>query len=141
MADLVSTAAKVRDASPVGQSLKTQLIAAVAVTAGQFIYINSSGNGALADASAAGTAVAIGVALETVSIGQVIPILVTGYVGGFTLSQAYSALISLSDTAGAAADAAGTVAAPIGRVWALTDAARTKVLFINCAYNLNVLPA
>lgn len=141
MADLVSTAASVRDASPVGMSLKTQLIAGVAITAGEFVYINSSGNAVLADASAAGTAVAIGVALETVSIGQAVPILVYGFAGGFTLSQAYNTLIFVSDTAGAAADAAGTVTAPIGRVWALTDSARTKVLFVNCAYNLNVLPA
>lgn len=142
MSDLVSTAASVRDASPVGMALKTQLIAGVAITAGQFVYINSSGNAALADASAAGTAVAIGVALETVSIGQTVPILVYGYVGGFTLtSQAYNTLCFVSNTAGAAADAAGDVTAPVGRVWSLTDAARTKVLFVNCAYNLNVLPA
>ncbi len=141
MADLVSTAASVRDASPVNMALKTQLLAGVAITAGQFVAINSSGNAILADASAAGTAVTIGVALETVSVGQVVPILVYGYVGGFTLSQAYNTLIFTSDTAGAAADAAGTVDAPIGRVWALTDADRTKVLFVNCAYNLNVLPA
>lgn len=144
MADLTSTAAQVRDASPVGMALKTQLIAGVAITAGQFVYCDSNGNAALADASAAGTAVAIGVALETVSVGQTVPILVYGFVGGFTLSSvAYNTLILLSDTAGAADNGAGspTVDAPLGRVWALTDAARTKVLFVNCTYNLNVVPA
>jgi hypothetical protein len=144
MADLDFTSANVRNASPVGMSLTTQLIAGVAISAGQAVYINSSGNAALADASAADTAVAIGIALETVSIGQTAPILVYGFCYGFDLSAlAYNVLVSVSDTAGDLDNGSGspTVAAPVGRVWALTDAARSKVLFVNCAYNLCVLPA
>ena len=144
MADLSFTSANVRDASPAGMNLKTQLIAAVAISAGQAVYINSSGKAALADASTAGTAVVIGIALESVAAGQVVPIQVYGFVSGFDLSAvAYGALISLSDTAGDLDNGAGspTVAAPVGRVFALTDSALTKVLFVNCTYNLNVVPA
>ena len=143
MADLSFTAANVRDASPVGIGKKVTMIAGVAITAGQAVYINSSGNAVLADASAAGTAVCIGIALQSVSAGQAFPVQIDGYVTGFDLSSlAYNALVTVSDTAGDL-DSGGspTVTAPVGRVWALTDADRTKVLFINCSYNLNVVPA
>lgn len=144
MADLSFTSAQVRDASPVGMSIKLDLIAAVAISAGQAVYQNSSGKAALADASAAGTAVCLGIALETVSIGQSVPILMFGFVDGFDLSSvAYDTLISVSDTAGDLDNGAGspTVAAPVGRVVGATDADITKLLLVNCTYNLNVVPA
>jgi hypothetical protein len=141
MADLAYTAAKVRNASPVGQSEVWDIIAGVAIEAGQGVYINSSGLGALADASAAGTAVCIGVALNDAQIGQVVAVLHKGFVEGFTLSQAYQTLIFVSDTAGDFADAAGTVTAPVGRVMPASDSAYTKLLYIDCGYNMNVLPA
>ena len=143
MADLSFTSADVRDATPVNQSFKINLIAAVAITAGQAVYLNSSGKAALADASAAGTATCIGIALETVSIGQPVPILVVGFVTGFSLSGvAYDTLLFVSDTAGDLEDAgAGSVSAPVGRCYSLGDSDATKVIFVNCLYNLNVLPA
>lgn len=143
MADLVPVAASVRDASPVGMSRKIDLIAGVAITAGQAVYCNTSGVAALADASAAGTAVCLGIALETVSVGQSVPILMDGWVDGMGVSGlAYGALVKVSDTAGAL-DSGGspTVSAPVGRVIAATDGALTKLLLLNCSYNLNVVPA
>lgn len=143
MADVVVTAAQVRDASPVNMAIKINLIAAVAITAGQAIYINSSGKAELADASAAGTAVCIGIALEGAAVGQAVPVLVVGFVTGFTLTAlAYNALVKVSDTAGAL-DNAGSpaVSAPVGRVWTIGDSDQTKVLFINCLHNLNIVPA
>jgi hypothetical protein len=142
--EIALTAANIRDASPVNQSYKINLPAAVAITAGQVIYLNTGGRAALADASAAGTAVAIGIALEGAAVGQPVPVLALGYVSGFTLtSLAYGALLLLSDTAGAIDDGGGspTVDAPIGRVWSIGDSANTKCIFVNCLYNLNVLPA
>lgn len=143
--EIVVTAADVRDASPVTlRAVRVNLLAAVAITAGQVVYMNSDGGAALADASAAGTAVAIGIALEGAAIGQPVPILAFGFVSGFTLtSETYGELLKLSDTAGAIDDGGGspTVDAPIGRVWSIGDSAATKVIFVNCLYNLNVLPA
>lgn len=143
--ELTVTAAQVRDASPRALgSVRVNLIAAVAITAGQVVYMNTSGLAALAAASAAGTAVAIGIALEGASIGQAVPILAFGYVTGFTLSsETLGELLKLSNTAGAIDDGGGlpTVSAPIGRVWVIGDSSTTRVIFVNCLYNLNVLPA
>lgn len=144
MADLVPVAAKVRDASPVGMSRKIDLIAAVDITAGQAVYCDTNGKAALADASAASTAVCLGVALETVSAGQVVPILMDGWVDGMGVGSVnYGVLLKLSDTAGAVDNGAGspTVSAPVGRVIAATDGALTKLVLLNCSYNLSVLPA
>lgn len=142
--EIALTADSIRDASPVNMAVKINLIAAVAITAGQVVYLDSNGLADLADASAAGTAVAIGIALEAAAIGQAVPILAFGYVSGFTLtSETYGELLKLSNTAGAIDDGGGspTVSAPIGRVWSIGDSAATKVIFVNCLYNLNVLPA
>lgn len=143
--ELTVTAALVRDASPASlNSVKINLLAGVAITAGQVVYMNTSGAAALADASAAGTAVAIGIALNGAAAGEPVTILVYGFCAGFTLSsESYGELMKLSDTAGAIDDGGGspTVSAPIGRVWSIGDSAATKTLFVNCSYNLNVLPA
>ena len=141
MADLVYTSTSVGNASPVGESEVWDLIAGVAIEAGQGVYVNSSGLAALADASAAGTAVCVGIALNDAQANQAIAVLHKGFVEGFTLSQAYSTLIFVSDTAGDLADAAGTVTAPVGRVMPTSEDSPTKLLYIDCGYNMNVLPA
>lgn len=143
MADLTVTANDVSNASP-SFSVVIDLIAAVTITAGQGVYINSSGKAALADASAAGTAVCVGVALEGGGANQNIPVLVMGFTDGLGVSGvAYNTIISVSDTAGAFDNGAGspTVSAPIGRVVPATDGSLTKLVFVNCLYNLNVVPA
>lgn len=144
MADLTPNTAKVGDASPVGMSIKLDLIAAVAITASQGVYQNSDGKAALADASAAGTALCWGVALETVSIGQSVPILMFGFVDGMGVSAvANDTIISVSNTAGAFDNGAGspTVARPIGRVISATDSSLKKLVFVNCIDQLLILPA
>ncbi len=141
MADLVYTSTKVGNASPVGQSEVWDLIAGVVIEAGQGLYINSSGFAELGDASAAGTAVCVGVALNDAQVGQAVAVLHKGFIEGFTLSGAYNTLIFVSDTAGDLADAAGTVTAPVGRVVATSESTPSKLLYIDCGYNMNVLPA
>lgn len=142
--ELALTAANIRDASPANiRSVIETKVAGVAITAGQVVYENTSGKWALATAAAAGTAVARGIALKGVAAGEVLDVLAYGYCYGFTLtSESYGELMKLSNTAGAIDDGGGspTVSAPIGRVTAM-DNAQTKVLFVNCLYNLNVLPA
>ena len=145
MADLTVTGTQVGNARP-QMAVVIPMIASVAIDKGEVVYPNNSASGqaALADASAAGTAIAIGVSLTDAGVGQPIDVLVMGFVSGFDLSSVnYGTLLSLSDTAGAIDNGAGTptVAAPIGRVVGLSDGDNTKVIFVNCLYNLCVLPA
>lgn len=129
MADLVSTAASIGSTNL--QAAQTfSMIAAAAITAGQVVYRDATGKADLADASAAGTAGARGIALKTVAAGEAVTVLAEGEVEGYTISQAYDAPIFLSDTAGALADAAGTVSVAVGNVSAITDKDATKVLYV-----------
>lgn len=81
-------------------------IAAVAIDAGEVVYINSAGKAALADAGAAATAKFRGLALRSVAAGQEFSVLIHGEVAGFDLSGlAYDDPVYLSNTAGALADA------------------------------------
>lgn len=129
MADLALTAAQIGVVHP-GQAEVYDYIAAVAITKGQAVYINSDGKAALVDGSAAGTAGYRGVALEAAAAEVAVSVILKGAVYGFTLSQAYDADIYVSDTAGALADAAGTVSVLVGRVMPLTDSTITKVLYL-----------
>ena len=109
-------------------------IAAEAITAGQAVYtVAATGKVGVAEADAAGKQQARGIALQGVGAGQAVEVLRRGHLHGFTLtSQNYDDPIYLSDTAGALADAAGTLAVPIGLVVALPDKGLTKVLFVDC---------
>lgn len=130
MADLTVTAANVSLVDPLN-ALTDKMISAVAITAGQAVYKDANGKADLADASAAGTAGARGIALESVAANEALTIVREGKVAGFTLtSQAYDAPIFLSDTAGALADAAGTVSVAAGNVDNSTDQSLTKYLFV-----------
>lgn len=132
MADITVIAAKVSVSNPHHAIIKN-MIAAVAITAGQIVYQDSAGKADLADGSAAGTAQIHGIALRGAGIGQAVPVLEYGMVEGFAITGlAYDARVFVSDTAGSLADAAGTVSVIVGRVVGLTDGALTKVLEVNC---------
>jgi hypothetical protein len=108
------------------------VIAGAAISAGQPVYVDSNGVAQLGDASAAGTATVKGLALQTVGAAQGLNILKEGHVEGCGVSGlAYSALVYLSDTAGALADGAGTVTKVIGSVVPVTDKDLTKVLYVD----------
>jgi hypothetical protein len=108
-------------------------VAGAATTIGAACYYNASGNAALSDASAAGTAKFDGIVLEAVSSGYGITLLRCGIMAGFDLSNlAYGAPVYLSDTAGALAETAGSVEVIVGYVVPLSDPDRTKVLLV-CA--------
>jgi hypothetical protein len=135
MADIVVTADKV------GRSVANQvedvvdLIAVEAITAGQAIYITTAGKAGVADANVAGKQQFRGIALKAAAIGGIVPVLKRGFVEGFTLTGVnFDALVYLSDTAGALADAVGTLTVNCGRVQALpiydTAGALKKVLYI-----------
>lgn len=127
MADLVVTAAQVARAHDNAEIFNG--LAAETIAAGQAIYMSSSGTYGIAGANVAGKQQARGIALEGAAAGQAFSFIKRGPVAGFTIPQAYDARLFLSDTAGALADAAGTLSVPCGRVMALTDSAKTKVVY------------
>lgn len=130
MADIAVTAAQVGVVNPAECEVH-DFIAAAALTAGQAVYLDANGKVGVADANAAGAQQFRGLALKTVGAGQPVSVLKKGRVYGFTISGlAYNAPVYLSDTAGALADAAGTLTVNCGRVTALTDPDRTKVLYV-----------
>lgn len=120
MADIVVTKGSVsllNSASPV------RVAAGATLTAGQVIYIDGANGAKLADASAAGTALVAGVVIapkDAVS-GNTLDIAVPGsLIGGFS-GMTPGDLLYLSDTAGALADAAGTVSKPCARAITATE--------------------
>ena len=119
MADIALTAAQIEPLFA-AQAEIYNFIAGGTITKGQAVYMDSAGKVQVADANAAGLQQAVGIALEGVVAGQAVSVLKRGHVAGFTLtSQAFDDGVYLSDTAGAVADAAGTLEVPVGRVTSL----------------------
>lgn len=134
MTDLTVTPAKVGRVDPQRDETIT-LIGAAIITAGQPVYQNSSGRADLADASLAGTAGIRGIAMNSGGIGQAITVLKRGGVEGYDLSGvAYDGIVYLSDTAGALADAPGTVSTTVGRVIGASDNDISKYLYVDLTY-------
>lgn len=134
MADLVVTAAKVAAVDPHKADILS-FIAAETITAGQAVYQTTAGLAGVADANVANKQQCRGIALNGGGAGQAIDVLRKGLLAGFTLtSQDHDTPIFLSDTAGALADAVGTLTVPVGLVVALPDKDLTKVLYIRCRY-------
>jgi len=113
-------------------------IAAEAMTAGQPVYINTSGNVGLADANAAGRYQFRGIALQSVGAGQAVDVCSEGEISGFTLAGAYDSLVYVADVVGTYVDAAGTKTMPVGRVAPMSDKDRTKVLRVFVSRHLVV---
>lgn len=129
MADITVTAAQVAALFPDRAEIYS-FIAAETITAGQAVYFTSAGKAGVADANASGKQQVRGIALNAASAGSAVDVLKRGAVAGFTLGT-YNTLVYLSDNAGALADAAGTVSAPVGRIVGLSDSALTKALYVD----------
>lgn len=139
MADIALTAAAIAPARPLDYStLIIPVIADEAVTIGQTAYLNTStGKYGVCDANAAGKQQFAGVFMNSAAAGQQADLLIRGFVSGFTISSlAYGALAYQSDTAGALADAAGTMTVRCGRVLPLPDSSLTKALWIDATPGL-----
>lgn len=131
MADIAVTAAKVGLVDP-DKSVTFDGIAAEAITKGQPLYQVTTGKFGIADANAANKQQVRGIALQDAGANQAVTMLVKGAAYGWTLtSQAYDTPVFLSDTAGALADAAGTLGVPVGVVTSLADKDLTKVIFFD----------
>jgi hypothetical protein len=133
MSDVALTAAAIAAVRPLDPlTIIIPVIANEAVTAGQAAYLASTGKYGVADANASGKEQFRGIFLGAAAAGQQVDLFVRGYIYGFTISGlAYDALVYLSDTAGALADAAGSMTVRCGRVVPLTDSSLTKVLYID----------
>lgn len=94
------------------------LQAVEALTIGQSGYVTTAGKVGVADANVAGKQQTRVVALDAVSAGAWGSFAGPGTVlAGYTIAADYDAVLYQSDTAGAIADAAGTLNVPVGIVW------------------------
>ncbi len=135
MADIVVTATKVARVQP-GFDEVYDFVAGATITAGQIVYINSSGLLDLYDSNGSGTLQAAGVALAGGGAGQAISVLKRGMVYGYTVTaSAYWAPLYGSNTAGALSDAAGGSSNVLGIVVPLSDyPTLTKVVYIEASW-------
>jgi hypothetical protein len=117
MADLTITPSAV---SPVLVWKQLTLPAGEVIDAGEVVYIDpTTAKFLLADASVAGTARAIGIAVNSGIVGQTITVVVSGLVdlGNALTAEAIDEILELSDTAGKIDDnLGGTVQKAVGRV-------------------------
>jgi hypothetical protein len=136
VADLLATAANIRATHP-STSVIYDGLAGETITAGQLVYLASTGKYGVADANVAGKQQARGIALNSAGTGAPgLSILKTGPVAGFTTNMpAYDARVYASDTAGAVADTAGTMSVTVGRVGAIPDGGTpSKVIFFDFSW-------
>jgi len=127
MADITVTAARVGLLYPQKADVRDYL-AAVTITKGQAVYILAAGTVGVADANASGAQQFRGIALNGGGAGQAISVLHDGECAGFTVTGNANTLLYLSDTAGALADAAGTMTVAAARIICDSDKDATKVI-------------
>lgn len=107
------------------------MIAAVAIEAGDALYLTTSGTVGLADANGSGTLQFRGIALNKAGAGQAVGVLKRGHVYGFGVSGlAYDAPVYVSNTEAKLDDTAGGTTIHAGRVVPMSDSAKTKVLYV-----------
>lgn len=130
MTDITVTAAKVSRIYPNADEVHAVKLGET-VTAGQVLNIDTDGTMGLADANGSGNELQPRyIALEGGAAGAVIPAMKRGWLEGYTVSSLNGdALLYLSNTAGALADAAGGTTAVCGRVVMLPNG--TKVTYVD----------
>jgi hypothetical protein len=135
MADIALTATQVTAVDPEKAEIH-DFLAAEALTRGQAVYMTTTGTVGIADGNASGKTALAGVALRAAAAGQPVPVLKSGAVYGYTVAALNVGTgIYLSDTAGALADAQATITTIYGRVIALTDSSKTKVVYLDVIWN------
>jgi len=108
------------DARPTNDYQSIEITMDVVVEAGQLVYVKSNGRGALANAGAAGTMNAIGVATMDCAIGRAVALVTLGKFGGWS-GMTPGAKVFASATPGEIDTAAGTVSQRIGTALSATD--------------------
>jgi len=128
--ELTVTAAQVAAIYPDKAEI-VDMIAAAALTAGQPVYMTTTGTVGVADANGSGTTQFRGIALKAAGAAGVVPVLKKGHCAGFAVSAVNcDSALYLSDTAGSIATSAGTLSVQVGRVAALPDGNATRVVYI-----------
>jgi hypothetical protein len=129
MANLTVTSTQVAQVFPLESIVRTYK-AAVALDAGTAVYVDANGKVNKADGNGSSPVNRFrGITLETVGAGQDVDVISEGEISGFDLSGLdYDDEVFVSDDAGLLADAAGTTSLSAGRVHAMNDGAKTKVL-------------
>jgi hypothetical protein len=111
------------------------LPAAETITAGEAVRIDTAGKFTGANATTTTENRIYGIATHAAVAGEAVTAVRKGVMDGFVFTQAYDAIIYLSDTDGTLADAAGTVSTVVGRVvpgWSqLLGTAADKLLFVD----------
>lgn len=92
------------------------LLAGEAIDAGAPVRINTSGQFVNGNGTDTTENAIYGIATASVASGRALTAVRRGVLDGFTFSQAYNALIYVSDTDARLGDAAGTAAKIVGRV-------------------------
>lgn len=140
MADLTVTAAQVAPVNETDYVART-FIAAVALTAGVPVYLNSSGKAAIARANATGTIQNyLGITTHAAAAGKPVEVMKQGSLYGLGVgSMAYGAKVYVAaDAAGALDDTivsgSGNFVVAVGTVVPMSDADLTKVLYIETDY-------
>jgi hypothetical protein len=134
MADIaVATAGRVEI---VGKpTIQATYPAAETIAAGAPVRIDTAGKFTNSNGTTTTENRIYGIATHSANAGEALTAVRKGVMDGFTFSQAYDAIIYLSDTDGRLADAAGTVSTIVGRVvpaWGqLVGTAADKLLFVD----------
>lgn len=138
MAELVTVPARVSPVNDTQPEIRTYT-AAVAIVAGQGVYLNSSGKAALAVSTALATSDPfLGVALNAAAAGAPVAVLSNGGVEGMGVSGlAYGTAIYVSETTAGdftttAPSTSTDVVIPVGRVLAMSGPGLEKVLWFAC---------
>jgi Uncharacterized conserved protein (DUF2190) len=97
-------------------------IAGTTITIGDAVYIDANGKAQECNTGTSGHEQFRGIALDSVSAGQAVGVVVEGFIAGFDLSGlAYDAFVYAQDTNGQIGTAAGTKTVRIGRVVPTSD--------------------
>lgn len=140
MADLALTAAQISAVYPQYAEVYS-FIAGEAVTAGVVACFDTGTDDDkvyIADGDDGDLDQPVGVFLEAGAAGQAVPVLVRGFVEGYTVSAiANYTLLYLSDTAGAICTTAGesTANAALGRIMPNSESTPRLLVFIDCEFN------
>jgi len=131
MTTIAATARQIALVFPTGFNDVRNGISVEALTGGQVVYQTTAGVFGLCETDQGAKDEPRGICLtEAVAAGQVFSYIVKGAIYGVTLSgEAYDGLVYASSTAGGLSDSA--VAEVVGRVIALADADKTKVLYVD----------
>lgn len=104
-----------------GSGHMIKMTAGEAISNRDLVYVGADGLGYVADASAAATMPAIGMAMFAVTVGQIVRILLKGFIGLSTWTWTTGSELYASDTAGEMSHIAGTVSQFVGLAFSATQ--------------------